>query len=72
LGVMSDDRQRGAVTSSFYLLAYPGMVMPVLITTLAIAFSTSVALTLVTVVAAVFAVGVIAVARSESESLVSA
>jgi hypothetical protein len=70
--MMSDDRQRGAVTSSFYVLAYPGMVMPVLITTMAVVSSTSVALTVVTLVAAVFAVGVIAVARSGIDSPVSA
>jgi MFS family permease len=72
LGMMSDDRQRGAVTSSFYVLAYPGMVMPVLITTMAVVSSTSIALTVVTLVAGAFAVGVIAVARSGIEPPVSA
>jgi hypothetical protein len=72
LGTMSDDRQRGAVTSSFYLLAYPGMAMPVMITTLAAISSMSLALTVVTVVAATFTVGVVAVARSGSTALVSA
>jgi MFS family permease len=70
LGTMADDRQRGAVTSSFYLLAYPGMTMPVLITTLAVASSMSFALTTVTFVSAVFAVGVVAVARSGTGSVV--
>ncbi len=70
LGTMADDRRRGAVTSSFYLLAYPGMAMPVLITTLAVVSSTSAALMLVTTVAAVFAVVVVVVARSGSDALV--
>jgi len=72
LGAMADDRQRGAVTSSFYLLAYPGMVMPLLITTLAVVSSTSAALTAVTTVGAVFAVIVVLVARSGSGALVRA
>jgi hypothetical protein len=69
LGSMADDRQRGAVTSSFYLLAYPGMTMPVLITTLAVVFSMPFALTAVALVSAVFAVAVVAVARAGIGSL---
>ena len=69
LGSMADDRKRGAVTSSFYLLAYPGMTMPVLITTLAVVFSMPFALTAVTLVSAVFAVAVVAVARAGIGSL---
>lgn len=72
LGIMADDRQRGAVTSSFYLLAYPGMTMPVLITTLAMVSSTSAALMVVTTVAAAFAIVVAIVARSGSDSLIRA
>ena len=34
LGEISDDANRGKLTSTFYLLAYPGMAMPLLITTL--------------------------------------
>jgi MFS family permease len=72
LGAMADDRKRGAVTSSFYLLAYPGMALPLLITTLAIVSSTSAALMAVTVLCATFTAGVVLVARSGSEALVRA
>lgn len=56
LGVMADDERRGALTSSFYLLAYPGMAMPLLITTLGAVTSTSTALLVVTSVSTVFVV----------------
>jgi len=72
LGAMADDRQRGALTSSFYLLAYPGMAMPLLITTLAVVSSTSAALLVVTGVCAAFVAGVVLVARSGSDALVRA
>jgi hypothetical protein len=52
IGVMADDARRGSLTSSFYLLAYPGMAMPLIITTLAELSSTSGVLIGVSVVAA--------------------
>ncbi len=64
IGVMASDDRRGALTSSFYLLAYPGMAMPMLITTLGTVFSTSWALVGVTAVAALFAVAVAAATRT--------
>lgn len=52
IGVMADNARRGSLTSSFYLLAYPGMAMPLLITTLADLSSTSATLVGVSIVAA--------------------
>ena len=52
IGVMADDARRGSLTSSFYLLAYPGMAMPLIITTLAELSSTSGVLIGVSIVAA--------------------
>ena len=52
VGVMASDDRRGSLTSSFYLLAYPGMAMPLLITTLAELSSTSGVLVGVSIVAA--------------------
>jgi len=48
---MADDERRGALTSTFYLLAYPGMAMPLLITSVGAAWSTSAALIGVTALA---------------------
>lgn len=52
IGVMADNERRGSLTSSFYLLAYPGMAMPLVITTLAELSSTSGVLIGVSIVAA--------------------
>lgn len=56
LGAMDASEQRGALTSTFYLLAYPGMAMPLFITSLASVTSLTIALGLVTSLAATFAV----------------
>lgn len=56
LGAMDAGDQRGALTSSFYVLAYPGMAMPLIITSIASFTSLSLALGLVTGLAATFAV----------------
>jgi MFS family permease len=53
LAEMADDESRGTLNSTFYLLAYPGMSMPIVITTLARAIGLSAALATVTVAAAV-------------------
>ena len=65
IGVMADDARRGSLTSSFYLLAYPGMAMPLLITTLANLSSTSGTLIGVSVVAACCTVLVFVASRRE-------
>jgi MFS family permease len=52
LGAMDAGEQRGALTSTFYLLAYPGMAMPLLITSLAAVTSLTFALGSVTALAA--------------------
>lgn len=54
LGAMHAGEQRGALTSTFYLLAYPGMAMPLLITSLATVTSLTFALGLVTSLATGF------------------
>ncbi len=54
LGTMEAGDKRGALTSTFYLLAYPGMAMPLLITALASISSLSVALGVVTSLAGGF------------------
>jgi len=57
IGELADDESRGAISGTFYLLAYPGMAMPLIITGLAsLVNSTSVALAMVTVTAACAAV----------------
>jgi hypothetical protein len=58
LGAMEAGDQRGALTSTFYLLAYPGMAMPLLITSLASVASLSIALGIVTGVAAAFTLAI--------------
>jgi hypothetical protein len=63
IGVMTDTDRRGSLTSSFYLLAYPGMAMPLLITTLANLNSTSGVLIGVSVVAAGCSLVVLAASR---------
>ena len=65
IGVMADDARRGSLTSSFYLMAYPGMAMPLLITTLADLSSTSGVLIGVSVVAAGCSLVVLAASRRD-------
>ena len=48
LGLMAEDTRRGALTSTFYLLAYPGMSMPVVVTSLAVVWTDQTALLLIT------------------------
>ena len=52
LGQMADESTRGAINATFYLLAYPGMAMPILLTALASFIGMAASLALVTVVAA--------------------
>lgn len=53
VGEMADDAQRGSLTGTFYLLAYPAMSMPLIITALGAALgSISAALLVITVAAA--------------------
>lgn len=47
-GEMADEGSRGALSSTFYLLAYPGMTMPLIVTGLAQFMSSGVALIVVT------------------------
>lgn len=47
LGSMADDDNRGAVTSTFYLLAYPGMAMPLILSAIASVSSFTAALSIV-------------------------
>jgi hypothetical protein len=65
IGAMDSEGRRGALTSSFYLLAYPGMAMPLLVTTVARWWSIDGALIAVTVVAAGFSTGVWVVSRAD-------
>lgn len=51
LGEIADDETRGAMASTFYLLAYPGMTMPMIITTIARFSSMTTALLIVTAIA---------------------
>jgi len=53
---MTDDENRGALSSTFYLMAYAGMVMPLVISALGGAFGTTNVLIAITVVAAATAV----------------
>jgi len=55
-GQMADDSSRGALSSTFYLLSYPGMTMPVIVTGLAAVSSTAVAVGVISALAAVAAV----------------
>jgi MFS family permease len=48
LGAMAGDTSRGALTSTFYLLAYPSMSMPVVVTSLAAMSSFRTALLIIT------------------------
>lgn len=51
-GGMATNEQRGSLTSTVYLLGYPGMAMPLLVTTIGSVLTISTALVMVTVVAA--------------------
>lgn len=72
LGLMAEDNRRGALTSTFYLLAYPGMSMPVVVTSLA-SVSTDQAALLAITGCALLGFGLVAVAgrfmRPEQRSL---
>ena len=70
LASMADDRTRGALNSTFYLLAYPGMAMPILITAFA-SFST-LTISLVVVTTLALAATVLAVMTSRDGAAVSA
>ncbi len=48
LGAIAEDHRRGALTSTFYLLAYPSMSMPVVVTSLAAVTSDRIALMAIT------------------------
>lgn len=63
LGAMNAGEQRGALTSSFYVLAYPGMAMPLVVTTIASATSLPLALGMATGLAATFALILIVTTR---------
>lgn len=54
-GELADDESRGALSSTFYLLAYPGMTMPVIVTGLAAFSSTGFAVGFIASLAAVVA-----------------
>jgi len=51
-GGMATNEQRGSLTSTVYLLGYPGMTMPLIVTSIGSALTTSTALVMVTIVAA--------------------
>ena len=59
LGAIALDHRRGALTSTFYLLAYPSMSMPVIVTSLASVTSDRTALVTITV-GAVIGLGAVA------------
>lgn len=44
LNQIANDKSRGSINATFYLLAYPGMTMPIILTTLAIAIGLTAAL----------------------------
>ncbi len=59
LGAIAEDHRRGALTSTFYLFAYPGMSMPVIVTSLASVTSDRTALIAITAAALAGAVVVV-------------
>ena len=65
VGLMASDDRRGSLTSTFYLLAYPGMAMPLVITTLAEVSSTSRVLVGVSIVAGCCGLLVFAASRRD-------
>ena len=50
---MATNEQRGSLTSTVYLLGYPGMTMPLIVTSIASVLTISTALVMVTIAAAV-------------------
>ncbi len=66
LGEMSDDETRGACVSTFYLLAYPGMAVPLVITALASQVGIDAALVLMCAAGVFAAMVVSTLARLES------
>ena len=52
-GAMATNEQRGSLTSTVYLLGYPGMTMPLIVTSIASVLTISTALVMVTIAAAV-------------------
>lgn len=70
LAAMDAGAQRGALTSSFYVMAYPGMAMPLIITSIASVASLSVALGLATGLATTFASVLIVTTRRLAVDLV--
>ena len=52
-GGMATSEQRGSLTSTVYLLGYPGMTMPLIVTSIGSALTISTALVIVTIVAGV-------------------
>lgn len=67
LGEMSDAKTRGACVSTFYLLAYPGMAMPLLITTIAASTSTDAALIGMCIVGTIAAASVYGLSRMSKD-----
>ncbi len=63
LGEMSDDETRGACVSTFYLLAYPGMAVPLVVTALASQIGIDTALIVMCVTGVLAAITVSALAR---------
>ncbi len=63
VGAIAEDHRRGALTSTFYLLAYPCMSMPVIVTSLASVSSERAALLTITTAAFVGLTVVVASAR---------
>lgn len=53
LGEMAEPSTRGSINSTFYLLAYPGMAMPIVLTAVASGIGLTAALTIVTSLSAV-------------------
>ncbi len=62
-GAMADDARRGSLTSTVYLLGYPGMTMPLIVTTLGSATTTVTALMTVTAIATLATAAVIVFGR---------
>ncbi len=58
LGGFADDASRGSLTSTMYLIAYPGMMMPIIVTSIASVSSISIALVVITSLA-VLAAGIV-------------
>jgi hypothetical protein len=65
LGRMANETTRGSTMSTFYLLAYPGMAMPLIITGMAVLIGLTSALITVTVVSALSMAWVVTGSRKE-------